>query len=158
MEADMYGNYALCGKIRRSMKKIVINRCFGGFGLSYAGVMEYAKRKGIKLYAYVDAGSGGNENYSRYIKFDPKRHKDAWSIHYSTSKLKNGEFDNEFYFSERLLERDDPHLIATVEAIKEKANGSCAKLKIVEIPDDVEWEIDEYDGMEQVQEKCRKWS
>ena len=34
-----------------------------------------------------------------------------------------------------------------------EANGDHAKLKIVEIPADVEWQIDEYDGTEWIAEK-----
>jgi hypothetical protein len=30
--------------------KVVINTCFGGFGLSEKAMVEYAKRKGITLY------------------------------------------------------------------------------------------------------------
>ena len=40
----------------------------------------------------------------------------------------------------------------------EKANGNHADLKIVEIPANVEWQIDEYDGAEWVSEKHRTWS
>jgi len=36
-------------------------------------------------------------------------------------------------------------------------NGSYSRLKIVEVPDDVEWEVDEYDGNEWVAEKHRTW-
>ena len=36
--------------------------------------------------------------------------------------------------------------------------GVFASLKIVEIPLDVEWEIFEYDGIEEIHEKKRKWS
>lgn len=32
------------------MKKIVVNRCYGGFGLSHEAILEYAKRKGVKLF------------------------------------------------------------------------------------------------------------
>jgi hypothetical protein len=39
----------------------------------------------------------------------------------------------------------------------EAANGRCAELKVVEIPDDVEWQIEEYDGLEWVAEKHRTW-
>jgi len=39
-----------------------------------------------------------------------------------------------------------------------KANGGYAELKVVEIPDDVDWEITEYDGLEQVEEKHRVWT
>jgi hypothetical protein len=38
------------------------------------------------------------------------------------------------------------------------ANGFAADLKIVEIPDGVDWEIEEYDGNEWVAEVHRTWS
>ncbi len=50
-----------------------------------------------------------------------------------------------------------PYLLAVVERLGAAANGDCAKLAIVEIPDGVEWEIDEYDGCEHVAEKHRTW-
>lgn len=56
------------------------------------------------------------------------------------------------------IPRDDPDLVAVVEEMGEKANGVCAKLKIVEIPDRTKWEIDEYDGLEEVHEKHQSWS
>ena len=40
------------------MKSIVINACYGGFGLSYEAVMLYAKKKGMELYAYVLGSMG----------------------------------------------------------------------------------------------------
>lgn len=58
----------------------------------------------------------------------------------------------------RDVERNDPALIEVVERLGRRANGSFADLKIVEIPDGVEWEIDEYDGSERVAEKHRTWS
>ena len=56
------------------------------------------------------------------------------------------------------LFRDDPALVKTVMDLGKKANGKHAELKIVEIPDDVDWEITEYDGLEQVEEKHRIWT
>jgi hypothetical protein len=35
--------------------KVVVNKCYGGFSLSYDGVVEYAKRSGFPLFAYVSA-------------------------------------------------------------------------------------------------------
>ena len=57
------------------------------------------------------------------------------------------------------LERDraNPGLVAVVEKLGKEASGSCSDLKVIEIPDGVEWEIDEYDGMETVHEKHRSW-
>ena len=54
-------------------------------------------------------------------------------------------------------DRSNPALVECVEAIGDKANGYCAALKVVEIPDDVELEITEYDGLEHVAERHRKW-
>lgn len=56
------------------------------------------------------------------------------------------------------MARDDPILIHLVEELLEDANGDYAELKVVEIPDGVEWEICEYDGREWVAEKHRTWS
>jgi hypothetical protein len=59
----------------------------------------------------------------------------------------------------RRMPRDDPALIRIVEELgPEVASGENAKLKVVEIPDDVEWEIDEYNGSEQIAEKHRTWN
>ena len=55
------------------------------------------------------------------------------------------------------IKRDDPRLIKAVEKLKDKANGMSAELKVVKIPDDVEWEIDQYDGLEKIDEKHRSW-
>ena len=149
------------------MKKIVINKCHGGFGLSYEGVMYYAKLKGIKLYAYVKkweddlyAGKPYNPSDETIIPFEERKSKRKLPvIHYATKKgLKNIKELNEYYWSEFDIKRDDPALVKTVEDLGEKANGRFAELKIVEIPDDVEWEITEYDGLEQVEEKHRVWS
>lgn len=61
-------------------------------------------------------------------------------------------------FSQYELERDDPTLVAVVEQLGKKANGDYAKLKVVEIPADVKWTIEEYDGSEWIAEVHRTWS
>jgi len=61
------------------------------------------------------------------------------------------------FYSRIDIERDDPALVQLVEENKDKYEGSYASLKVVEIPDDVEWEIEEYDGKEWVAEKHRTW-
>ena len=55
------------------------------------------------------------------------------------------------------LDRSDPHLVQTVLELGAAANAKYANLKVVTIPDDVEWQIDEYDGNEWVCEKHRTW-
>lgn len=52
--------------------------------------------------------------------------------------------------SVRRLDRNDPALIQVVEELGEKANGSCAELKIATVPTGALYRIDEYDGAETV--------
>jgi len=106
------------------MTRIVINRCFGGFGLGELAMMEIADRKGWILV------QKGRSNY-----------------------FKSPEGDIADYD----LPRDDPDLIATVEMMDEHSWGPYAELLIVEIPDDVEWTIEEYDGREWIAERHRCW-
>jgi len=55
------------------------------------------------------------------------------------------------------IKRDDPALVNVVDQLGGDM-GSGTKLKVVEIPNDVQWEISEYDGWEHVAEKHRRWS
>jgi len=137
--------------------KIVINRCYGGFGLSHKAVMRYAELKGFKLYPFVEK----RDRDGKLIrgKFESYKGDEAFLIHYSKEPLSNdGEYSEGSYFSDTGIERTDPVLIQVVEELGQKANGRCAELDVIEIPDDVEWEIDEYDGIERVDEKHKSWS
>ena len=56
------------------------------------------------------------------------------------------------------VDREDVNLINMIEKLGSKrCSGDCANLKIVEIPKDVEYEIQDYDGSESVAEKHRTW-
>lgn len=55
------------------------------------------------------------------------------------------------------VERNDPDLVAVVEELGEKASGVGSRLKIVDIPEDIQWYIEEYDGREHVAEEHRRW-
>ena len=112
--------------------KIVINTCHGGFVLSDEAIRLYAKLVGINL---VEAQSDyfGTEFYTDTVS-------------------------EETYFSYRDIARDNGFLIETVETLGDAANGDYANLKVVEIPNDVEWQLGEYDGYEHVAEKHRTWS
>ena len=143
------------------MQNIVINSCYGGFGLSPAAVVEFAKRKGFKIYPFIEKrkpdGSLDTDHFEDY-KFGKYKEERYLTIHYSKKPLtKDGKYVEDFYFHYGDIPRNDPDLVAVVKKLKKKANGMCAELKIVKIPDNVNWEIDEYDGLEHVQEKCEKW-
>ena len=56
------------------------------------------------------------------------------------------------------LKRDCPHLVQVVQELGTLADTPYSELKVVEIPDGVEWTICEYDGCEWVAEAHRTWS
>lgn len=114
------------------MKKIVINSDWGGFDLSDEAIVRYAELKGINLLA-VDNKFGSKDYYVDGIK------------------------DDEHYFWYQEIDRDDPALVQVVEELQEKSEGRYASLKVVEIPDDVDWIIQEHDGREWVAETHRTW-
>lgn len=53
--------------------------------------------------------------------------------------------------------RSAPELVQVVNGLHGKANGSFAALEVVEIPDDVNWCISDYDGIETIEEVYRSW-
>ena len=56
------------------------------------------------------------------------------------------------------IPRDNEHLIAVVELMGSAADGGYAELKIVDVPNDVNWYVEEYDGREWVAERHQTWS
>lgn len=49
-------------------------------------------------------------------------------------------------------------LIQCVQQLGESANRNCSSLKVVEIPDGIDWVIDNYHGIESIEEVHRSWS
>jgi hypothetical protein len=131
--------------------KVVINKCYGGFDISHAGMMDYARRKGLTLYAWVNP----KHDFSSYVPYDGQGR--YLVIHYTTAPLVNGGIPNEIYFSNHDIARDDPDLVAMVDELGERASGQFGELKVVEIPDGTEYEIEEYDGLEHIAEKHQVW-
>ena len=118
----------------RGVQRIVINKAYGGFGLSREGVLLYLELAGIP---YTLEEQEDRDTQTRL----------------GSKIMVNGK---EFY--ERYdIERDDPALVTTVRRLGSKSWGSYAKLKVVEVPAGVEWYIEEYDGQEWVAEKHRTW-
>jgi hypothetical protein len=56
-----------------------------------------------------------------------------------------------------LIPRDDEKLVQVVLELGEEANGHCAALKIVEVPSEIQWEIERIAGVEHVSELHRTW-
>lgn len=136
--------------------KVVINQCYGGFGLSEKAVMRYAEIKGITLYP-EDATYG--KTY--YTVAPEQRQKDIGDGFYKLStdeRIKYNEIASQQSLYDRDIERNDPALVQAVEELGSEADGDYAKLSVTDIPDDVDWYIEEYDGKEWVAETHRTWS
>jgi hypothetical protein len=142
------------------MTKIVINACHGGFGLSHEAVLAYLEQSGQQVWAEV------NEKYGRLIPFTyhlvpPENRVEGTPDNWHSMTLDQRQAHNAAYsetvFHDRDLARDDPCLVQVVEQLGNRANGRHADLKIVDVPDDVNWYIEEYDGREWVAERHRTW-
>jgi hypothetical protein len=139
--------------------KVVINTCFGGFGLSRMAVERYLGLKGITVYTEVDKYE--LEHYW-LVAPGPERvmettNEQWWEMTDEERMAHNARWESQVFY-DRDLERNDPLLVQVVEELGQAASGQFAQLEVVEIPDGVEWVIEEYDGNEHVAEKHRTWS
>ena len=84
----------------------------------------------------------------RYIELGGEVSADEWAF-----ARKHG-----YGFDLGGCDRADPRLVQVVGELGAEANGDMARLKIEEIPDDVEWEVVRAEmGVEWVAEKHRTW-
>lgn len=143
------------------MVEVVVNRRHGGFGLSDEAIRLYAEKKGITLYT-----EEGEFDFLHYYTVPPEEYSSLERA-YKTAREQYGWNDpttqealerlNSAHFNDREIKRDDPVLVEVVRELGDKADGEYASLEIVEIPDDVKWTIEEYDGAEHVAEQHRTW-
>lgn len=140
--------------------KIVINGCFGGFGLSRKAMKKYAELKGINLYPEKENAFG----YTTYwtVPEEERQEVKEDDAFYAMSLEERVAYNKKMasqQLYDRDIARDDPMLVLAVETLGSKqASGMFAELRIVEIPDGVKWEIEENDGNEWVAEAHRTWS
>jgi len=73
---------------------------------------------------------------------------------YLSDKWRNYSF---YEFNRKKEIRLNPELIKCIEELGEKANGFCSELKIIEIPDNIDWYIESQLGVESIHEKHRMW-
>jgi hypothetical protein len=141
--------------------KLVINDRHGGFGLSRAAVMRYAEIKGITLFPEDDTEyrALGIVHYWLVPAEQRIEYLDSAQF-YALSQEQRIEHNKACaaqQLTERDIERNDPVLVQVVEELGDAASGKYSHLTVVEIPDDVKWEIEEYDGKEWVAEVHRTW-
>jgi hypothetical protein len=138
--------------------KIVVNKCYGEFVLSNEAYGELI-RLGIPVKKYIEQkrGKGGlyipepkNEGFiifDRLLSKGENNFSDADHIRLFGRYWDTWTRDN----------RTHPLLVKVVERLGKKASGSLARLEVIEIPDGIKWEIDDYDGIETVHEQHRSW-
>ena len=130
--------------------KIILNKCYGGFGVSDEAYELYAEKKGLTLYRY-------------YNDYENKQmHKGSGLITYYFTKdfgdsIENDKIDWKTNLYLNCGYRDDPILIEVVEELGGKANGRFSDLVVVDIPDNMDYVIDDYDGVETLHERVREW-
>lgn len=128
--------------------KVVINRCFGGFGISQAGYKRLIEL-GVPVRRYVQQK---RDRKTGLWKPEPKNE----GMVIFNDGIKQG-MRVKYWLSCFRTHREDPLLVKMVEDLGQGANGEYADLRVVEIPDDIEWKIEEYDGMETIEEAHRSW-
>jgi hypothetical protein len=161
--------------IKNKYMQIVVNKCFCVFSLSALAVKRLAELNNKPFYLFKTAFKNGNSYnvpveideadnnlfFSAYTVPNPDEYmaisnKDWHKMTDAEKKEHNRKWD-EISLTARPEDRTDKLLIQVIEELGDKANGSCAELKIIEIPDDVNWQIDDYDGLESVHEVHRSW-
>jgi hypothetical protein len=151
--------------------KVVINACYGGFGLSPEATLKLWELgcKGLEA-THVDAYWPKAERAEYEKKYPTMGHTSnlkKWRDYLAMTPAKRKEDrhlflnvftpDEQYVLNARDIERHDPILIRVVEEMGEAAYGSCADLRVVEIPDGVKYVIEEYDGNEHIAEEHRTW-
>ena len=140
--------------------EVVINKCYGGFGLSNDAILWLIKKQSpvikamsIQKYANQTWDEYTSSSFDKVIPF-----KNGFEQHVF---LKGILFkDSQVYFDEAKHDdtlRSHPDVIAVVKELGKTANGKYGNLKIVTIPDGTDYTIEEYDGLEWVAEKHKTW-
>lgn len=126
------------------MRKIILNKCYGGFDLSKKAYELYAKKKGLELYAYINC----LENEGKYKYSDGNLFEKYFTKDFGNNVEISEEDYEKYVLYLRETAREDKTLIEVVEELGKEASGMCGELKIVKIPDNAFFIIDSYDGLE----------
>lgn len=142
--------------------KVVVNKCYGGFGISVQALKELVKRKAACVESFTPKKyyGGKNEKYKAGKDWEQNWNKDFAryeNIGHGFMADKNRQYnvykDGLIYSLKDRYEnslRTDKDLVDVVEKMGVKAHGHLSSLSVIEIPDGIDWELAEYDGMESI--------
>jgi len=145
----------------KGVRRIVINDCFGGFGLSEEAVAAYLQLLGKPIWPEDDKRYKGLGSTTYWLvppeadRVDPS--PSNWGEMTIAERTAHNQIYQQQVFDPNGIDRDDAYLVQVIEELGDLASGKHAKLKVVEIPADVDWQIEEYDGNEWVAEVHRTW-
>lgn len=144
------------------MQKVVINSCYGGFSLSAEAVLLFAKLEGKKIFGYIENPEHGDLKFGErgHVRYNPESKEEPFIIYWLWTDLGDNpeDINKGEWFHDRDVARNNVNLVKVVKKLKGDAGGRCAQLRIVEIPDNIKFEIEEYDGLEHVAEAHRIWN
>jgi hypothetical protein len=145
----------------KGIRRVVINNCHGGFGLSHKAVLRYLELIGKQVW-HEDDPMVKSIELKTYWLIPPDADRvpsqpDNWYDMTIAERQAHNKKYSEQTFSPRDIARDDPYLVKVVQEMGNKAAGKYSELKVVDIPSDVEYTIEEYDGAEWIAEKHRTW-
>jgi uncharacterized protein involved in tellurium resistance len=126
-------DYDLLIEHLRGYRDIVINKQHGGFGLSQGAQIAYLERSQIPYTLIARDDRHSNQRYGPMIMVNGK------------------------HWYDKDIARDDLVLVNLVRELGKAACGEHARLKVVRIPADVDWQIEDYDGKEWISEQHRTW-
>lgn len=133
------------------MKEVVINKHVGYYGLSKEALKELYDRgsNAITVHTAEDY-YGWRPDWKKRFEND----KESGMLDFMGIYLTE---DQKIVHANASI-RDDAILVDVVKKLGSKANGYSAELKVVEIPDDVDFVIQgNDDGSEWIAEKHRTW-
>ena len=141
--------------------KVAINTKYGGFCLSARLTRRLCELRNIPCHFFSDEGEVGSmdeQDVYRPISIDeldgvPHGYWLAATVA-NPSDIKYGDNTIDCYGD---ICRHDPFLIQAIEELGEAANTEVCRMKIVDIPDGVEYIIQEDAGIEWIAEKHRTW-
>lgn len=136
--------------------KLVINKCFGGFSLSEAALRRLAELRGHEIYVEPNPRFRIFKDYWK-VPADKRPAEIDWAAASTEERAAYNASMEDAMMKVRPEDRSEGALVQVVEELGDKASGDCAALKVVEIPDGVEYTIEEYDGREHVAESHRTW-
>lgn len=131
--------------------KVVINSCYGGFGLSPKGLKRYLELKGEQAYFYIQTSYDfqGQVTFERVDDIENINTLFFWCTTRNHGKVIDG-YPTECFHSGD-VERNDPMLVQVVEELGEEASGQYSRLTVVEVENGRWFKINEYDGLESIQ-------